>query len=328
MVKLETSTFLDLLLSTTDHHEHILPVDPDDPKLYWILRDADFKVWEPADDSQMLWLFGGPPGCSMTGVSSFIAKKEASRRDGPVLYISCSMEGANAITSFTHSVLRYILNGSDARQAELIIESFLSTLLLKIIQRDRSRFKDASPSVISVEEILKAKRDGLLDALTEAVVEIRTIQNIPIIIDGIDKIGPDGARFFTRFWSIQSPKPKVLLICRADPSIKEIVGAPCIDSTIIEYDRERQGLRASYLVVSLANLLMQSALILLATMVPDMIRSKQSIMVLWSGSGNMTSIALGHPHRTPIYYLSRESQAVEKAPLQSTSRIMSWNGNH
>jgi len=326
MVKLETSTFLDLLLPTTDHHEHISPVDPDDPKLYWILRDADFKVWESADDSQMLWLFGGPPGCSMTGVSSFIARKEASRRDGPVLYISCSMEGT--ITSFTHSVLRHILNGSDAPQAALIIESFLSTLLLKIIQWDRSRFKDASPSDISVEEILEAKRGGLLDALTRAVVEIRTIQNLPIIIDGIDKIGPDGARFFTRFWSIQSPKPKVLLICQADPNIKEILGAPRIDSIIIEYDKERQGLRASYLVVSLANFLMQSALVLLDNVVPDIIRSKQSIMVPWSGSGNMTNIALGHPHRTPICYLSRESQAVEKAPLQSTSWIISWNGNH
>ncbi|KAF8539937.1 hypothetical protein BDD12DRAFT_980659, partial [Trichophaea hybrida] len=242
MTKLETSTFLDLLLPMTDHHEHISKtstVDPDDPKLYWILRDADFKIWELANTSQVLWLFGGPPGCPMTEISSLIAKQEESRRDGAVFYFSCSMEGFDAVTTFTHSLLRHILNGSNPRQAKSIIETFLGTLLLKIIQRDPPRFKIDDSSVITVEEILSAGGRGLLGALTEAVVEMNTLPDTPIIIDGIDKMGPDGSRFLTKFCShpTASPKPKVLLTCRPDPNIKErAVGEPCI----IEYDKERQ----------------------------------------------------------------------------------------
>jgi hypothetical protein len=188
----------------------------------------------------------------MTGVSSFIAKQVASRRNDKVFYFSCS-EGSNAITTFTHSILRYILNGSKPRQAKSIIKTFLSTLLFKIIQRDRSRFKGDRSSVITVEEILKAEGSGLLEALTEAVVEMKTIPDTPIVIDGIDKIGLGGSRFLTRFCSNStvSPKPKVLLTCQLDPDIKKVlVGVPCV---IIEYDKERQGLGISYLVVSLAN---------------------------------------------------------------------------
>jgi hypothetical protein len=257
VAKLETNSFLDLLLPMTDHVEHISKtssIDPDDPKLYWILRNADFKIWESADNSQVLWLFGGPPGCSMTGVSSFIAKQEASRRNDEVFYFSCSKEGSDAITTFTHSVLRHILNGSEPRPAKSIIKTFLSTLLFKIIQRDRQRFKDGRSSVITVEEILKAEGGGLLEALTEAVVEMKTIPDTPIVIDGMDKIGPDGARFLTRFCShpTPSPKPKVLLTCRLDPNIKEMAaGVPCF---ILEYDKERQGLGTYYcLAVNLAN---------------------------------------------------------------------------
>jgi hypothetical protein len=257
VAKLETNSFLDLLLPMTDHVEHISKtssIDPDDPKLYWILRNADFKIWESADNSQVLWLFGGPPGCSMTGVSSFIAKQEASRRNDEVFYFSCSKEGSDAITTFTHSVLRHILNGSEPRQAKSIVKTFLSTLLFKIIQQDRSRFRDGRSSVITVEEILKAEGGGLLEALTEAVVEMKTIPDTPIVIDGIDKIGPDGARFLTRFCShpTPSPKPKVLLTCRLDPNIKEMaVGVQCF---ILEYDKERQGLGTYYcLAVNLAN---------------------------------------------------------------------------
>jgi hypothetical protein len=78
---LDTGTFLDLLLPMTDQHHRISKmwsIDPDDPKLYWILRDADFTVWKSANSSQVLWIFGGSPDPAITGVSSLIAKQEAS----------------------------------------------------------------------------------------------------------------------------------------------------------------------------------------------------------------------------------------------------------
>ncbi|KAF8538262.1 hypothetical protein BDD12DRAFT_649380, partial [Trichophaea hybrida] len=239
VAEMEKSTFLRLLpMTDQDKYVSISPIDPNDPKLYWILRDADFKVWESANSSVLL-LFGGPPGCDMTGVSSLIARQEVSRRqDGAVFYFSCSMEGSDVSTTFTYSVLRHILNGSNPCQAKLITETFLRTLLLKIIQRNRSRFKDVRFPVITLEEILRAEAGGLLEALTEAVVEIRTIGDMPIIIDGIDNVGLHGAQFLHRFCSLTTanPKPKVLVTCRPDPRIQKIVdGMPCI-----VYDKERQ----------------------------------------------------------------------------------------
>lgn len=258
MEKLETDSFLDMLLPMTDRGEQMSKmsfIDPDDPKLYWILRDTDFKSWEAANNSEVLWLFGGPSGCAMTEVSSLIAKQEESRRNGAVFYFSCAMEGLDAITTFTHSILRHVLNGSNPTQEISFIETFLSNILFKIVQRDRPRFKKNldDSSVITVKEILSARGRDLLEALTEAVVEMHTIPDTPIIIDGIDKIGPYGSRFLTMFCSLPtaSPRPKVLLTCGPVTNIKEIVDTvPC---TILEYDKERQGLGTSYLVVTLAN---------------------------------------------------------------------------
>jgi len=175
----------------------------------------------------------------MTEVSAHIAKRQASRTDGAVFYFSCSMESPVA-TTFAHSVLRHILNGSDHRQAKLITNTFLSTLLLKILERDQSRFQDDDSSIMTVEKILNASDGELLGALIKTVVKIKHIQDTPIIIDGIDKIGQDGALFIRNFCSqmIASPKFKVLLTCRPDPDIKTLVsGVPCI-----EYDKERKGL--------------------------------------------------------------------------------------
>ncbi|KAF8241415.1 hypothetical protein K440DRAFT_572220, partial [Wilcoxina mikolae CBS 423.85] len=153
------------------------------------------------------------------------------------------MEGSDAITTFTHFVLRHILNVSDAPQAKSITETFLHTLLLKIIQRDRSRFEDRGFSAITLDEILRAESGGHLEALTKAVAKVRTIQDMPIIIDGIDNIGPDGLQFLKMFSSLKTanPKPKVLVTCRLDPDLKRLVdGVPCI-----EYDKERKECLAS-----------------------------------------------------------------------------------
>jgi hypothetical protein len=152
-------------------------------------------------------------------------------------------------TTFTNSVLHHILNGSGDSQARSIVTTFLSSLLHKILERDQWHFREEDSSVITVEEILKASSGReLLSALTETVVKIETIPDTPLIIDGIDKLGKEGAQFLEKFCS--QAKFKALLTCRPDPHIKEIVdGVLCI-----EYDKERQGLGTSYpLVVSLTN---------------------------------------------------------------------------
>jgi hypothetical protein len=103
-----------------------------------------------------------------------------------------------------------------------------------------------------VEEILKAKGGGHFDALTSAVVEIKRIQDTLIVIDGIDKIGKEGASFLVKICSHMNAitKFKALLTCQPDPDIMKIIdGIPSI-----EYDKERKGSGAPYsLLVNPAN---------------------------------------------------------------------------
>jgi len=245
--------FLGLLPPMTNQDEHISPVNPDDPKLYWIFQDIDFKDWE-SDGSQVLWIFG-PPDHGITEVASHTVGLNKGNASGDVFYFFCSMleTETSVATTFTTSVLHHILNGLGDNQAKSIVTTFLSTLLHKILERDRCHFREEHSSVITVKKILETSSGReLLRALTETVVKMETIPDTPMIIDGIDKLGKEGAQFLEKFCShaIVSPKFKALLTCRTDPHIKEIVdGVLCI-----EYDKERQGWGTSYpLVVSLTN---------------------------------------------------------------------------
>ncbi|KAF8542374.1 hypothetical protein BDD12DRAFT_876727 [Trichophaea hybrida] len=244
----EKSVFLGLLPPMTNQDEHISTVNPDDPKLYWIFQDIDFKDWlegfhtigEATDSSQVLWIFG-PPNRGITEVASHIVGLTKGNASGAGFYFFCSMleRETSVATTFTTSVLHHILNSSGDNQARSIVTTFLSTLLHIILERNHWHFREEDSSAITVEKILNASFGGeLLRALTEAVVKIETIPDTPLIIDGIDKLGKEGAQFLQRFCSqaIISPKFKALLTCRPDPHIKEIVdGVLCI-----EYDKERQ----------------------------------------------------------------------------------------
>jgi hypothetical protein len=105
---------------------------------------------------------------------------------------------------------------------------------------------------MTVKRILEASGGELLEALTDAVVEIESIQDTIIVIDGIDNIGENGALFLQKFClkMMASSIFKALFTCRPDLDIKRIVNRfPCID-----YDKERQGLRQPFsLVVSVSN---------------------------------------------------------------------------
>ena len=245
--------FLGLLPPMTNQDEHISPVNPDDPKLYWIFQDINFKDWE-SDGSQVLWIFG-PPDHGLTEVASHTIGLKKGNASGAVFYFFCSMleRETSVATAFTTSVLHHILNGSSDNKAKSIVTTFLSILLHKILERDQWHFREEDSSVITVKKILDTSLGSeLLRALTETIVKIETIPDTPLIIEGIDKLGKEGAQFLEKFYSkaIVSPKFKALLTCRTDPHIKEIVdGVLCI-----EYDKERQGLGTSYpLAVSLTN---------------------------------------------------------------------------
>jgi hypothetical protein len=202
----------------------------------------------------VLWIFGGPSGCRMTDVSSHIACQEA---EGSVFYISCN---SVSTTTFAYSILRHILDVSDNHQANSITTSFLSTLLHSIFNRDEQPFRDDdSPTMIKT--ILNASGGELLEALTEAVGQMKKIEGKSIIIDGVDILGQEGAQLVqkiclqvTNWQATTSPKIKMLVTCQADPDIMKLV-AGLIESTkgrqcsgtsyplvvSLEYDKERQG---------------------------------------------------------------------------------------
>lgn len=240
----EKSTFLGLLpLAKPD--THISPINPDDPKLYWIFRNEDFIRWKSEDYPQVLLLCSGPPGCRMTDISSHIANQETN---GAVFYFCCN---SASITIFAHSVLRHILKVSDDPQAKSITTTFLSSRLHKILKQGPLHFHDGDLTTI-MTKILNAWGGDLLEALTKAVTQIKKINETSIIIDGIDKLGEEGAQFLEKMCSqaIFSPKFKVLLTCQPGPHTENLVAkVPCI-----EYDKERQGLGTFYPpVVSLSN---------------------------------------------------------------------------
>jgi len=190
----------------------------------------------------------------MTDVSSHIACQEA---EGSVFYISCN---SVSTTTFTYSILRHILDVSDNHQAKSITTSFLSTLLHSIFNRDEQPFRDDdSPTMIKT--ILNASGGELLEALTEAVGQMKKIEGKSIIIDGVDKLGREGAQLVqkiclqvTNWQATTSPKIKMLVTCQLHSDIMKLV-AGLIESTkgrqcpsisyplvvSLEYDKERQG---------------------------------------------------------------------------------------
>jgi len=233
--------------------EHILPIDPDDPKLYWIFRDEDFVRWKSEVHPQVLLLLGGPLSCRMAAISSHIAHQET----GAVFFFSCSSDLA---TTFAHSILRHILEVSDDHQAKSITTTFLSTLLDVILQTDPRHFQNGD-SITTMKKILDAPDSEHFEALTKAVEQVNEILETTIIIDGIDKLGEHGVQFIEKFCSqpIISPKFKLLFTCRPDRHTTKLVAEvlriqPKERQRCIEYDKERQGLGRFYpLVVNPSN---------------------------------------------------------------------------
>jgi hypothetical protein len=247
----EKSTFLGLLPPMTNQDEHISEIKPihrDDPKLYWIFHDMDFMDWESTNGSQVLWLFG-PRDRGITEVASHLvglANEKVSQTKGAVFYFFCSAAEieSSVATTFTSSFLRHILNGSGELQAKSIATTFVSTLLLKILYRDSSRFHKGDSSITNVKKILKASGGELLEALTEAIGDLKEIQYMSFIIDRIDRLGKEGVSFVNRYLekTKETPECKAFITSLLVSDIKELVNwLPCI-----EYDKERKGMDKHY----------------------------------------------------------------------------------
>jgi hypothetical protein len=94
---------------------------------------------------------------------------------------------------------------------------------------------------VTAREILDASGDNLLGALGVAVIEMKVMRQASIVIDGIDKIGQEGARFVKNYCLHMkeiAPDFKALLTSKPKLDIKRIADG----MLSIEFDKERLGM--------------------------------------------------------------------------------------
>jgi hypothetical protein len=245
-------------LSVADQDKHrsmIPPLDRNEPKFFWITRNIDFTQWESEENSQVLWL-SGPHNRGMKEVSSHIieaAKEKAIQPNSSVLYFFCStatMTRGSIATVFAHTLLRQIVCSSSADKAKSIAVTFLRSLLGEHIRRWRlSRFKENDTLSTSVKTILGVPDNELHFAIVESI-RIAEIQELSIIIDGVDITSPDGevfvqnVYFLVKDMMVTHPKFNVVLTSIQSTDFQNTLGRlPC---TSIEYDKERKGLPISH----------------------------------------------------------------------------------
>ena len=196
----------------------------------------------------------------MEQVSSHIigaAIKKAPPSNGSLLYFFCSTatKGRGSIaTVFAHTLLHQIVTSSSADKAKSITATFLKSLLGEHIGRQHSsRFKENDSLSVSLGNILDAPDDELRRAFVEAV-RTAEIQELSIIIDGIDITIPEGEVFVHTVYSLMkcivhtNRKFKVLLTSIQNTALQNTLGMlPC---TYIEYDKERMGVHMHHSLAS------------------------------------------------------------------------------
>jgi hypothetical protein len=236
------------------HKSTIPPLGGDEPNFYWIFRNIDFEQWKSASCSRVLWL-SAPRECNIHQVSSFIVD-EALEKHRFVLYFFCSTANkGEQVTAFIHTLLYQIVCFSPHNEKISIVSTFLHTLVKVILKRERApkrelmRFKDDDSSDTTIKKIFNAPTDELWDAL-EAVLVDNWKRELWIVIDGLDKIEHQKDEFrrkvhaFIMHLQERTPKVKALLTSRPQVEIKEVFG----DLLCIEYDKERKGSIASYVL--------------------------------------------------------------------------------
>jgi len=246
-------------LSVADQDKHrstISPLDRNEPKYFWITRNIDFTQWESDENSQALWL-SGPHDRGMKEVSSHIieaTKEKAIQPNSSVLYFFCSTatraQGSIA-TVFAHTLLHQIVCSSSADKAKSIATTFLRSLLGEHIRQRRrlSRFKENDSLSTSVKTILDVPDNELHRALVEAI-RTAEIQELSIIVDGVDITSPGGGVFVQNIYFlvkdmlVTDPKFNVILTSIQNADLQNTLGRlPC---TSIEYDKERKGMPICY----------------------------------------------------------------------------------
>jgi hypothetical protein len=244
------------MLSMVDQEKHrstIPSLNYDQPKLFWIFRNMDFRKWSTAGCPQVLWL-SGPPECDIHQVSSYIVDQEKNRTSKTqyfVLYFFCSTAAWEEpiIVIFIHTLLDQIVRCSPENKRVLIVRRFLHSLLEGTFKRgrtpnwERGDFNEKDSPDTNIKTILNAPANELWAAL-EAVLGDEEQRGLSIVVDGLDKVQHQrgelirGVRAFVKHLQQRTSNVRILLTSRPLAEIKDLFdGLPCI-----EHDRERKGL--------------------------------------------------------------------------------------
>ncbi|KAF8535276.1 hypothetical protein BDD12DRAFT_893473 [Trichophaea hybrida] len=224
-------------LSVVDQDKHrstISPFSRDEPENFWISKNIDFTQWESAHDSRAL-LLSAPAGHGTTDVCSHIIDlAKASQTNSYVLYFfSSTATEARRLTVFTHTLLHQVVCCSNAEiQADSIATTFLGTLLGGHFQRRTQVFKEDDPPYTTIQKILDAPENELIEALVEAIKTVG-IHDLSIIVDGLSE---GIARLVVKHGMRATRKLKALFTIDESP----IYGKTLDRMTCIEYDKERK----------------------------------------------------------------------------------------
>ncbi|KAF8542381.1 hypothetical protein BDD12DRAFT_908006 [Trichophaea hybrida] len=218
------------------HRSTIVPFNREEPENFWISKNIDFTQWESDNDSRAL-LLSAPPGHRTTEVCSHIvdlAKEKASQTNSSVLhFFSLSTIKAWHSTVFTHTLLHQVVSCTNAEiKADSIATTFLGTLLGGHFQRHAQVFQEDDPLDTTIQKILDAPENELIEALMEAIKTVG-IHELSIIVDGLSE---DIARLVVKHGMRATRKLKALFTIDESP----IYGQTLDRMTCIEYDKERK----------------------------------------------------------------------------------------
>jgi hypothetical protein len=221
-------------LSVTNQDEYrstISPLDRDEPSRFWITRNIDYTQWEsPHGRKPKVLLLSAPHGHGTTEICSYVIEA-ASRTKGSVLYFFCSSAtSARQSTILTYTLLDQVVRCSDYGKADSIAAAFISTLVFRHFQRRPKDFREEDPLDVTVEKILGALDEELIEALAEAIKKAG-FQELSIIVDGLQE---DIACWLAPLIMEAAPELRVLL------TSKHSFGKIPNRVAYIEYDKERK----------------------------------------------------------------------------------------
>lgn len=190
-------------------------------------------------------MLSAPPSHRTTEVCSHLielAKEKASQTNSSVLYFFCStVPEARRLPVFTHTILHQIVCSSNVEKADSITTAFLLTLLGRHFQQRTQVFKQDNHPDTTIQKILDAPGNLLIEALVEAV-KTAGIQELSIFVDGMTE---DIVRLIVKHSMRATRKLKALFTIDESPKYGNILDR----MMCIEYDKERKGLHIRHSAV-------------------------------------------------------------------------------